>query len=90
MARSFKKKEIPPVFDYKEFKVLQRFVNEYGQIEPRKKNGLSEKQQKELARPALLKKLGILLCFLLLHRSIMFKITDLKKDTIYLTSFIFT
>lgn len=36
-------------FDYKEVKQLQRFVNVYGQIEPRAKTGLSQKQQKQLA-----------------------------------------
>lgn len=36
-------------FDYKDPKSLQRFVNMYGQIEPRSKTGLSQKQQKQLA-----------------------------------------
>lgn len=36
-------------FDYKDVKQLQRFVNVYGQIEPRAKTGLSQKQQKQLA-----------------------------------------
>lgn len=36
-------------FDYKDVKQLQRFVNMYGQIEPRVKTGLSQKQQKQLA-----------------------------------------
>ncbi len=36
-------------FDYKDTKQLQRFVNIYGQIEPRGKTGLSEKQQRQLA-----------------------------------------
>ncbi|MBP6880446.1 30S ribosomal protein S18 [Candidatus Saccharibacteria bacterium] len=35
-------------FDYKDFKSLQKFVNPYGQIESRKKTGLSAKQQREL------------------------------------------
>jgi small subunit ribosomal protein S18 len=36
-------------FDYKDVKQLQRYVNGYGQIEPRSKTGLSQKQQKQLA-----------------------------------------
>lgn len=36
-------------FDYKDVKQLQRFVNVYGQIEPRGKTGLSQKQQTQLA-----------------------------------------
>ncbi|HEX9679135.1 MAG TPA: 30S ribosomal protein S18 [Candidatus Saccharimonadales bacterium] len=40
----------PAVFDYKDFKSLQRYINQFGQIESRKKTGLNEKQQKQLAR----------------------------------------
>ena len=40
----------PDVFDYKDFKTLQRYLNQFGQIESRKKTGLSEKQQKQLAK----------------------------------------
>lgn len=36
-------------FDYKDVKQLQRFLNGYGQIEPRSKTGLSQKQQSQLA-----------------------------------------
>lgn len=36
-------------FDYKDVKQLQRFVNVYGQIEPRAKTGLSQKLQSQLA-----------------------------------------
>jgi len=36
-------------FDYKEVKILQRYVNSYGQIEPQTKTGLSAKQQRQLA-----------------------------------------
>jgi small subunit ribosomal protein S18 len=36
-------------FDYKDVKQLQRYVNIYGQIEPRAKTGLSQKQQTQLA-----------------------------------------
>ena len=43
------KKSIPTVFDYKDVKTLQRFVNMYGQIEPISKTGLSDKQQRSLA-----------------------------------------
>ncbi len=37
------------VFDYKDVKTLQRFVNSYGRIEPIGKTGLSDKQQRSLA-----------------------------------------
>jgi len=40
----------PDIFDYKDFKTLQRYLNQFGQIESRKKTGLTEKQQKQLAR----------------------------------------
>jgi small subunit ribosomal protein S18 len=36
-------------FDYKDVKQLQRYVNIYGQIEPRAKTGLSQKQQAQLS-----------------------------------------
>ena len=38
------------IFDYKDFKTLQRYINQFGKIESRKKTGLSEKQQKQLAK----------------------------------------
>lgn len=47
MARRVK--NAPAVFDYKDVKTLQRFINVYGQIESRSKTGLSEKQQRSLA-----------------------------------------
>lgn len=37
-------------FDYKDVKTLQRFINPYGQIDSRKKSGLSAKQQRQLAK----------------------------------------
>jgi small subunit ribosomal protein S18 len=43
------KKDTPAYFDYKDVKTLQRYVNMYGQIEPASKNGLSVKQQRQLA-----------------------------------------
>ena len=43
------KRSTPPVFDYKDVKTLQRFVNVYGQIEPISRTGLSDKQQRSLA-----------------------------------------
>jgi small subunit ribosomal protein S18 len=49
MAKIFKHKTDVPYFDYKDFKTLQRFVNVYGQIETRKKTGLTESQQRRLA-----------------------------------------
>lgn len=49
MAKIFKHRTDVAFFDYKDFKTLQRYVNQYGQIESRKKTGLSESQQKRLA-----------------------------------------
>lgn len=49
MAKIFKHKTDVAYFDYKDFKTLQRFVNVYGQIETRKKTGLTESQQRRLA-----------------------------------------
>lgn len=43
------KKDAPVYFDYKDVKVLQRYINMYGQIEPISKTGLSAKQQRQLA-----------------------------------------
>ena len=37
-------------FDYKDVKTLQRYVNQYGQIEVRKRTGLTEMQQRPLAK----------------------------------------
>lgn len=50
MAKIFRRKEEIAFFDYKDFKTLQRYVNVFGQIEPRKKTGLTESQQQHLAR----------------------------------------
>jgi small subunit ribosomal protein S18 len=50
MAKIFKSKTDVAYFDYKDFKTLQRYVNAYGQIEVRKKTGLTESQQRHLAR----------------------------------------
>ncbi len=47
MKRS--KYDAPAVFDYKDVKTLQKFINGYGQIEPIGKTGLSDKQQRSLA-----------------------------------------
>lgn len=49
MAKIFKHKTDVAYFDYKDFKTLQRYVNVYGQIESRKKTGLTESQQRRLA-----------------------------------------
>lgn len=49
MPKIFKHKTEVPYFDYKDVKTLQRFVNIYGQIESRKKTGLSETQQRRLS-----------------------------------------
>lgn len=50
MAKIFRRRDEIPYFDYKDFKTLQRYVNIYGQIEARKKTGLTESQQRQLAR----------------------------------------
>jgi small subunit ribosomal protein S18 len=49
MVKIFKHKTDVAYFDYKDVKTLQRFVNIYGQIETRKKTGLTESQQRHLA-----------------------------------------
>lgn len=50
MAKIFKHRTDVAFFDYKDFKTLQRYVNQYGQIEPRKRTGLPESKQRQLAR----------------------------------------
>jgi small subunit ribosomal protein S18 len=50
MAKIFKNRTDVAYFEYKDFKTLQRYVNQYGQIEPRKKTGLPESKQRQLAR----------------------------------------
>ena len=50
MAKIFKPKTDIAYFDYKDFKTLQRYINQYGQIEPRKRTGLTESKQRQLAR----------------------------------------
>jgi small subunit ribosomal protein S18 len=50
MAKIFKDRTDVAFFDYKDFKTLQRYVNQYGQIEPRKKTCLTESKQRQLAR----------------------------------------
>lgn len=50
MAKIFRRKEEVAYFDCKDFKSLQRYVNSYGQIESRKKTGLTESQQRHLSR----------------------------------------
>jgi small subunit ribosomal protein S18 len=49
MAKIFKHKTDVPFFDYKDFKTLQRYVDQYGRIETRKKTGLTESQQRRLS-----------------------------------------
>lgn len=44
---AYKKNDIKQ-FDYKDFKTLQRYITPYGQIETRKKTGLSAKMQRQL------------------------------------------
>ncbi len=50
MAKIFKQRTDVAYFDYKDFKTLQRYVNVYGQIESRKKTGLTESQQRHLSK----------------------------------------
>ena len=50
MAKIFKHRTDVAFFDYKDFKTLQRYVNQYGQIESRKKTGITEMEQRQLAR----------------------------------------
>jgi len=49
MAKIFKHRTDVAYFDYKDFKTLQRYVNQFGQIETRKKTGLRENEQRRLA-----------------------------------------
>ena len=49
MSKIFKYRSDVAFFDYKDYKTLQRYVNGYGQIESRKKTGLTESQQRRLA-----------------------------------------
>jgi small subunit ribosomal protein S18 len=37
-------------FDHKDVKGLQRFIDQFGQISPRKKTGLTEMQQRRLSK----------------------------------------
>jgi small subunit ribosomal protein S18 len=50
MAKIYKSNTDVTYFDYKDFKTLQRYINAYGQIETRKKTGLTETQQRHLSR----------------------------------------
>lgn len=49
MAKIFKHKTDVAYFDHKDFKTLQRYINQFGQIETRKKTGLTESQQRQLS-----------------------------------------
>lgn len=44
-----KRKPDVAYFDYKDVKTMQKYINQFGQIEPATKTGLSQKQQKRLA-----------------------------------------
>ncbi|MDR2523955.1 MAG: 30S ribosomal protein S18 [Candidatus Nomurabacteria bacterium] len=44
-----RKKYAPKYFDYKDIKILGRYIDSYGQIESRAKTGLSAKSQRQLA-----------------------------------------
>jgi small subunit ribosomal protein S18 len=43
------KKPSPRYFDYKDVDTLKRYIDSYGQIEPRSRTGLSAKSQRNLA-----------------------------------------
>ncbi len=43
------KKPSPRYFDYKDVDTLKRYIDSYGQIEPRSKTGLNAKSQRSLA-----------------------------------------
>ena len=49
MAKIFKHRTDVAYFDYKDFKTLQRYVNQFGQVESRKKTGLKEYEQRRLS-----------------------------------------
>lgn len=46
---ALKRKPEITYFDYKDIKTIQKFINQFGQIEPASKTGLSAKQQRALA-----------------------------------------
>lgn len=46
---SKRKNDNDVVFDYRDVKTLQRYINMYGQIDPISKTGLTAKQQRALA-----------------------------------------
>lgn len=46
---SKKKNDNDLVFNYRDVKTLQRYINMYGQIDPISKTGLTAKQQRALA-----------------------------------------
>ena len=50
MAKIFRQRDEVAYFDYKDFTSLRRSVTRYGQIESRKKTGLTESQQRHLSR----------------------------------------
>jgi small subunit ribosomal protein S18 len=43
------KAKLPDYIDYKDVKLLSKYVNAFGQIESRHKTALSNKQQRQLA-----------------------------------------
>ena len=49
-STSRNRRRTPDWFDYKDVKTLRRYLNSFGQIEPRTRTGLSTKQQRRLAR----------------------------------------
>ena len=50
MARRRKPATGSVYFDYKDVKTLQRYMNQFSQIEVRKRTGLTEMQQRRMAK----------------------------------------
>ena len=74
-------------FDYKDVKTLQRYINQFGQIEIRKRTSLTEMQQRRLARAIKRARHIGLLPFVtnnqLAGLRMAFGITNLKKGAIF-------
>ena len=85
MAKIFKHRTDVPYFDYKDVKTLQRYVNGYGQIETRKKTGLTESQQRRLAVAIKRARHIALLPFVTANQEqiVALSITNLKKGTVF-------
>ena len=49
-SKPSRRSKTPDWFDYKDIKTLKRYLNAFGQIETKRRTGLSAKQQRRLAR----------------------------------------